>query len=151
MNGKLLTTAKNAWRYLWIKNNCTNKISLYGVEGVEGVELEFTATGDDLDDALDEDIEQYGHSSEWNNFLAELTDSTVPDGWISVEDELPTEGYIVAILVGSWRNIPYTGYLESGSWHDADGAFIGSGFNEVMFWAHLPKLPKQALEKIGEP
>ena len=74
--------------------------------------------------------------------------NSVHDGWIRAEDRLPIEGVIVAILVGSWGNKPYTGYLDSGSWHDADGNFIGRGFNSVTHWMLLPALPK--LEKIGE-
>ena len=67
--------------------------------------------------------------------------------WISTNEKLPIEGDIVAILVGSWGNIPYTGYLDGWSWRDADGESIESGFNRVTHWLTLPAL--KALEKIG--
>ena len=70
MNEKLLSLARDAWRYHWIKNTCTNKVSLYDEEGVEGVELEFKRAGYDLDEAIDDEIEQYGDLSDWNKFLA---------------------------------------------------------------------------------
>ena len=75
---------------------------------------------------------------------------SVPDSWTSVEDSLPIEGDVVAILVSSWGDIPYTGYLDGGEWHDADGEIIGGEHDKVTHWLPLPKPPKQALEKIGE-
>ena len=110
-------------------------------------------------DVSDGHITQHGMESDLilNGMLIKFADeyhaelaqvSAMPDGWISVGDKLPTEGAIVVILVVSWGDKAYTGYLEGGDWYDADGNFIGRGFNSVTHWMLLPALPK--LEKIGE-